>query len=85
MATEFMELLSCETCKIIDFSETEMCPGTVNDTYLLFVSGTKLYRNMDVKLIPRVHFTRPEYWGIEVVGCLFAPKAANYRSSSNCL
>jgi len=70
MDTEFTELPACETCKIIDFSETEIRPGTVNDTYILFVSGTKPHRNMDVRLIPRVHFTRPQYWGIEVVGCL---------------
>jgi hypothetical protein len=70
MDTEFTELPACETCKIIDFSETEIRPGTVNDTYILYVSGTKPHENIEVRLIPRVHFTRPQYWGIEVVGCL---------------
>jgi hypothetical protein len=38
--------------------------------FLLRVGGTKPYANMSVDLSPLVHTTRPEYWGIEVVGRL---------------
>lgn len=46
MTTDFDELPSCETCRIIDFSETEIRPGAVNDTYILFVSRIKPHKNM---------------------------------------
>lgn len=38
--------------------------------YLLTVSGTKPYLNMDLELAPLVYIRQPEYWGIEVVGSL---------------
>jgi hypothetical protein len=38
--------------------------------YVLIVRGTKTYLNMDVDVRPRIYIRQPEYWGIEVVGCL---------------
>jgi hypothetical protein len=38
--------------------------------YLLTVTGTKPYLNMDVELVPLVYMRQPEHWGIEVVGSL---------------
>ncbi len=36
--------------------------------FVLGVSGTQPYLNMEVDLVPRVEDPQPEYWGIEVVG-----------------
>ena len=38
--------------------------------FILRVSGTKPFLNMDVELVPVVHIRQPEYWEIEVVGSL---------------
>jgi len=38
--------------------------------FVLEVSGTKPYANMDVSLAPFVYVRQPEYWEIEVVGTL---------------
>jgi hypothetical protein len=37
---------------------------------VLTVTGTKPFLNMEVDLVPLVFVRQPEYWGIEVVGCL---------------
>jgi hypothetical protein len=41
--------------------------------FILRVSGTKPYLNMDVELVPFVYVRQPEYWEIEVVGSLRTP------------
>ncbi len=38
--------------------------------YVLVVSGTKPYLNMQVHLSPLIYIIQPDYWGIEVVGIL---------------
>jgi hypothetical protein len=68
--TEFKDLPPAETCRLIDFDEVEIRPGVVAGTYILIVSGIKLWINMKVDLIPLVYVLQPDYWGIEVVGCL---------------
>ena len=67
---EFKDLPQANSCRTIDFEKTEVQPGIVNNTWFLIVSGIKPYRNMKVELIPVVYITQPEYWVIEVVGCL---------------
>jgi hypothetical protein len=67
---DFEALPATKSCRIINFDEAEVIPGFVNDTYFLIVSGEKIYANMDVKLIPLVYIVQPDYWGIEVVGCV---------------
>lgn len=84
MTTEFNELPQCKTCRLIDFTDIEIRPGFVPDTFILIVSGTKPYMNMDIKLMPLVYVRQPEYWGIEVVGCLSGfglPATAPYTVS----
>jgi hypothetical protein len=66
----FNRLPQAESCRLIDFDKAEVRPGFVTGTYILVVSGTKPYMNMEVRLVPRVYVKQPEYWGIEVVGCL---------------
>jgi hypothetical protein len=68
---KFKELPTSESCRLIDFEKVDIIPGFVNGTWILIVSGTKPYSNMKVALFPRVYVRQPEYWGIEVVGCLY--------------
>jgi hypothetical protein len=37
---------------------------------MLVVAGQKPFANMQVSLNPLRYVTQPEYWGIEVVGCM---------------
>ena len=59
-----------QSCRLIDFEKAEVHPGIIPDTWFLVIQGTKPCINMKVELIPLVYVTCPEYWGIEVVGCL---------------
>lgn len=59
-----------ESIPLIDFEVAEVRPGFVNNTFFLFVSGTKPYINMTVRLVPVVYVRQPEYWQIDVVGIL---------------
>ena len=69
---EFETLPQPSSCRLIDFDkdQTEVRPGIVSGTYILIVRGTKPYLNMQVNLVPLVYIRQPEYWGIEVTGCL---------------
>jgi hypothetical protein len=67
---EFKDLPSAESCRRIEFEKVEIVPGIVNGTWILIVGGTKPYINMKVELFPLIYVQQPEYWGIEVVGCL---------------
>ncbi|HEX8692474.1 MAG TPA: hypothetical protein VF746_08655 [Longimicrobium sp.] len=59
-----------ENCRRINFEKAEVVPGIIPHTWFLVVSGTKPCINMEVSLQPLVYIRCPEYWGIEVVGCL---------------
>jgi hypothetical protein len=57
--------------RLVDFEWAEVVTlESFPPQFLLRVGGTKPYANMSVDLSPLVHTTRPEYWGIEVVGRL---------------
>jgi hypothetical protein len=84
MATLFTDLPQAEACRLIDFTDVDVRPGFVTNTYILIVSGTKPYVNMKVDLVPRVYIQQPEFWGIEVIGCLPGiglPAEAPYTAS----
>lgn len=52
--------------------------------FILRVSGTRPYANLDVELVPLVYVRQPDYWEIEVVGSLRTPGlpvAAPYAAS----
>ena len=51
-------------------AEARVVPGIVNNTYILIVKGKKPYLNMKVRLSPLTYVRQPEYWGIEVLGCV---------------
>jgi hypothetical protein len=67
------DLPASQVCKIIDFEKAEVRPGFVGGTFFLVVSGNAPCFNTDVKLVPLVYIRRPEYWEIEVVGCMGGP------------
>lgn len=60
-------------CRLIDFEEATIHPGILPNTFFLVVKGQKPCINMEVKLWPLVYVDCPEYWEIEVVGCLNGP------------
>jgi hypothetical protein len=66
----FQKLPASESCRLIEFEKAEVRPGIVSGTYFLVVCGNAPCMNMQVRLEPRVYVRQPEYWGIEVVGCL---------------
>jgi hypothetical protein len=66
----FAEGRAPQNCKVIDFEQAEVFPGFMPDTWFLRVQGKKPCLNMDVSLVPLVYVKCPDFWGIEVVGCL---------------
>ena len=68
---DYQSLPQPESCRLIDFDEVDVITlESFPPQYVLIVSGTKPYLNMEVSLRPRIYIQQPEYWGIEVVGCL---------------
>ncbi len=70
LSAENKVLPNPESCRLIDFETVEVVPGIINGTWFVTVSGTKPWLNMKVELVPLLYVRQPEYWGIEVVGCL---------------
>jgi hypothetical protein len=68
---EITDLPTSETHRLIDFDRVDILTlRSLPPQFILHVSGTKPYWNMDVRLVPLTYIRRPEYWGIEVVGSL---------------
>lgn len=61
--------------QLIDFNEARVVPGVVSGTYILIVSGETPHLNMNVRLVPYIYITQPEYWGIEVIAASDEPPA----------
>ena len=61
---------AAQSCRLINFDKAEVRPGFVSGTWILIVSGVAPCANMEVSLMPLIYVRCPEYWGIEVVGCL---------------
>lgn len=68
---DIQKLPTPQACRVIDFESAVVAPiGIVPDKYFLIVKGIKPCINMEVRLVPLVYVTQPDYWGIEVVGCV---------------
>jgi hypothetical protein len=68
---DFQSLPPAESVRRLSFERAEVLTLESDPPqYLLSVSGTKPYLNMDVQLVPLQYIRQPEYWGIEVVGSL---------------
>jgi len=58
-------------CRVIDFESAQVHTSpTVPTQRVLVVHGEKPYLNMQANLVALVYIRQPEYWGIEVTGCL---------------
>lgn len=67
----FQALPTPQSCRVIDFESARVFTlRTKPPRHVLVVRGEKPYFNMQVSLVPLVYIQQPEYWGIEVVGCL---------------
>ena len=78
----FESLPHPSTCRLINFEKADVVPGFVPKTFFLIVAGTKPWVTMKVELHPLIYIKRPEYWGIEVVGCqqgIGLPQTAPYH------
>jgi hypothetical protein len=66
----FLALPHPTLCRLIDFERAEVVPGIIPNTFFLAVSGNKPSISMTVELHAVFYLIQPDYWGIEVVGCL---------------
>jgi hypothetical protein len=69
-----------KTCRLLDFDSVEVRPGFVDGTWVLLVQGMAPCGNMRIDLVPVIYITRPDYWEIELVGCLRGPLCLPQRS-----
>lgn len=69
-AHAFRALPTPQSCRVIDFNSAQVVTlESLPPQHVLIVTGQKPL-NMEVSLSPLVYIRRPEYWGIEVVGCV---------------
>ena len=64
---EFAEAPAVESCRLVPFDDYSIAK---TDPPILVVRGTAPCLNMEVSLQPVVYVQCPDYWRIEVVGCL---------------
>ena len=67
----FLALPTLQSCRVIDFDSARVVTRPADPPrHVLVVRGDKPFFDMAVSLSPLVYVRQPEYWGIEVVGCL---------------
>jgi len=59
-----------QTCGLLDYDGYQVNEGIVPGTWFLTVTGKLSTISMSVTLRPLIYVDQPEYWGIEVTGCL---------------
>ncbi len=73
-----------QTCALIDFDKAEVYVGLGGNGRFLLVTGERATVSMRVDLRPLIYVTQPEYWGVEVVGCvsgIVLPQTAPYAET----
>ena len=73
-----------QTCGLVDFDTAEVFVGLGGNGKFLLVTGERATVSMRVDLRPLVYVTQPDYWGIEVVGCvsgIVLPQTAPYAET----
>jgi hypothetical protein len=76
--TKLPKLPPPSTCRLIDFEKATVVWPIMKTKIevpcnpVLIVKGKK-HPNMDVMLLPIWYLVKPDWWGIEVVGCMKAP------------
>jgi hypothetical protein len=64
---EFLSAPTIESCRLVPFDKFQILES---NPPLLMVSGEAPCLNMEVSLRPVIYIDCPDYWRIEVVGCL---------------
>jgi hypothetical protein len=65
------DLPKADSQRLIDFERAQILTlESFAPQFVLRVTGTKPFLNMEVQLVPLVFVQQPEFWGIEVVGRL---------------
>jgi hypothetical protein len=65
------DLPKADSQRLIDFERAQILTlENFSPQFVLRVTGTKPFLNMEVQLVPLVFIRQPEFWGIEVVGRL---------------
>lgn len=65
------DLPKAESRRLLDFERAQILTlESFPPQFVLRVTGTKPFLNMEVQLEPLVFIQQPEFWGIEVVGSL---------------
>jgi hypothetical protein len=66
------DLPPAQSCRLIDFERADVVSLMIYPPPppTLVVAGRKPWANMTVSLNPLRYVKQPEYWGIEVVGCM---------------
>jgi hypothetical protein len=59
-----------QSCRLIDFEKAELQTEEGGKRLFLVVSGEKPTVSMKVELRPLYYVMQPDYWGVEVVGCV---------------
>lgn len=67
---EFGRLPVAQTWRRVDFDRVAIEAATLDHSAVVVVGGIKHWLNLRTELVPRCYQTRPEFWGIEVVGSL---------------
>ena len=57
-------------CRLVTFDEISVNAGIVPNTWFLTVNGSVACANISVRLTPYVYVKQPDYWQIEVTGCM---------------
>ncbi|SDT88371.1 hypothetical protein [Stappia sp. ES.058] len=73
-----------QSCRLIDFDKAELQTEDGGKRLFLVVSGEKPTVSMRVELRPLYYVMQPEYWGVEVVGCvsgIVLPAVAPYTEA----
>jgi hypothetical protein len=66
------DLPPAQSCRLIDFERADAISLMIYPPPppMLVVAGRKPFANMQVSLQPLRYMQEPEYWGVEVVGCV---------------
>jgi hypothetical protein len=65
------DLPPAQSCRLIDFERADVISALSEPPRpVLVVSGRKPWANMQVSLNPLSYAQQPEYWAVEVVGCM---------------
>jgi len=65
------DLPKADSQRLIDFERAQILTlESFPPQFVLRVTGTKPFLNMEVQLVPLMFVQQPEFWGIEVVGRL---------------